>query len=324
MNCKFHACALAMLLLAACTTKPAEQVLLGTLERERIAVVADASERIVRIDVAEGAQVRAGDPILSLDPRRSDARLEQAMAEARLAGAALTELRSGTRIETIDAARATLAGTSAIVTNAKNERDRIAEIHQRGMIAVSAFDRADMELRNAQAQRDAARARLAELLKGTRIEDIEQAEAALAGAEAAVEQFELTRSRYDVVAPRDAQVDALPFKLGDQPAAGAIVVSLLAGPTYARVYVPASQRQKIQLGTQCMVSITGYAETYNATLRSIRSDPAFTPYFALTGDDASRLAYRAELVLDDKNAATLPAGLPVQAQCISHAAEAGR
>ena len=90
------------------------------------------------------------------------------------------------------------------------------------------------------------------------------------------------------------------------------------------MYVPASQRQKIQLGSQCTVNITGYAETYKATLRSIRSDPAFTPYFALTGDDASRLAYRAELVLDDKNAMALPAGLPVQVQCNDRTADAGR
>ncbi len=63
----------------------------------------------------------------------------------------------------------------------------------------------------------------------------------LSGAQAALDQLELERP----LRRRRAtgwRIDALPFKLGDQPAAGAVVVSLLAGPVYARVYVPASQR----------------------------------------------------------------------------------
>jgi len=47
-------------------------------------------------------------------------------------------------------------------------------------------------------------------------------------------------------------------------------------------------------------------------VRSIARDPSFTPYYALTGDDASRLVFRAELLLTDPGAEQLPAGLPVQ------------
>ena len=292
-----------------------ESLLLGTLERERVATTAQASERITRIDVAEGDAVHAGDSILSLDPRRIDARMEQANAEVRRAESALAELRNGTRIETIDAARADLAGTLATTANARRERDRLAEIRKRGLIAQADLDHAEAALRNATAQRDAARARLAERLNGTRIEDIEQAEAGLFSAQSAVDQLALERARYDVVAARDGRIDALPFKLGDQPAAGAVVVSLLAGPIYARVYVPASQRTKMRQGTVCAISVTGSTKSFRATVRSIRSDPAFTPYFALTGDDASRLAYRAELVLEGSDADALAAGIPAQAQC---------
>ncbi len=292
-----------------------ESLLLGTLERERVAVTAQASERITRIEVVEGDAVHAGDPILSLDPRRIDARIGQARADVRRAEAMLAELRNGSRIETIDAARADLAGAVASTANAKRERDRLAEIRQRGLIAQADLDRAETTLRNATAQRDAANARLAEKFNGTRIEDIEQAEASMASAESVVAQLELERARYDVAAPRDGWIDALPFKLGDQPAAGAVLVSLLAGPIYARVYVPASQRSHIRQGSACTVSATGTGKPFRARVRSIRSDPAFTPYFALTGDDASRLAYRAELVLEGPDAQALAAGIPAQAQC---------
>ena len=49
-------------------------------------------------------------------------------------------------------------------------------------------------------------------------------------------------------------------------------------------------------------------------MRSIRSEAAFTPYYALTGDDASRLMYRAELVLQGEAARQLPAGLSLRAE----------
>jgi HlyD family secretion protein len=45
----------------------------------------------------------------------------------------------------------------------------------------------------------------------------------------------------------------------------------------------------------------------------IRSEPSFTPYYALAGEDAARLSYLAEIQLD-KSAATLPAGVPVRVE----------
>lgn len=312
---------IALLALALCACQPSdENVLLGTLERERVSVAAEAAETIIRIDVSEGDTVSAGQALLALDARRSDARLAQAEADLRRAEALLSELRSGTRVETIDAARAELKGAEANAINARRELDRVKEMRARGLMAQADLDRANNTLRSATASRDALRARLAEWTNGTRIEDIEQAEASLQGARAQVEQRRLERARYDVVAPRDGRIDALPFKLGDQPPAGATVVSILAGSSFARVHVPASQRPAISIGMRCELTVSGMSKTFTARVRSISSDPAFTPYFALTGDDASRLSYRAELVLDADDTGNLAAGLPLQARCGDSAA----
>ncbi len=45
----------------------------------------------------------------------------------------------------------------------------------------------------------------------------------------------------------------------------------------------------------------------------IRSEPVFTPYYALVGEDATRLSYLAEVALAPDQA-DLPAGLPVQVE----------
>ncbi len=122
----------------------------------------------------------------------------------------------------------------------------------------------------------------------------------------------LTRARLTVRAPRAGRVDALPFHVGDQPAVGAELVSMLVGDApYARVFVPAPRRGGLRWATRFEVRVEGVAEPFMARLRSIRSEPSFTPYYALAGDDASRLVYRAELLLDSTPAAAdLPAGLP--------------
>lgn len=302
------------LMVVACA-KTSDPIMLGTLERDRITIPAEASETIIRIDVSEGDELKAGQSILALDTRRIDAGVEQARADLRGSQAVLDELLAGRRKEAIDAARAQSAGATARAVNARRERDRAAEIRKRGLNAQADLDRTETLLRSAEAERDAARANLAEFLNGSRIENIELAESTLEAKKAAVEQLELTRQRYSVVAAQNGRIDSIPFKLGNRPAAGAILASMLTGAVYARVYVPASQRNHVAIGGRCIVRITGNERSYDATVRSIRSDPAFTPYFALTGDDASRLAYRSEIVLEESAGDDLPVGQPVQVSC---------
>jgi HlyD family secretion protein len=120
-------------------------------------------------------------------------------------------------------------------------------------------------------------------------------------------------ARLQVHATRAGRVDALPFKAGDQPPPGATVASLLVGEApYARVFIPESRRATLREGQRFLVHVQGRDGDLPARLRSIAREPSFTPYYALTGDDASRLVYRAELALDASAAAQLPAGLPVQ------------
>ena len=99
---------------------------------------------------------------------------------------------------------------------------------------------------------------------------------------------------------------------------GALWGLLVGDAPYARVYVPASVRPNIAIGDALKVKVEGVEEPFDATVRSIASESSFTPYFALTGEDASRLVYRAELVLKGEAARKLPAGLPVQAERVSH------
>lgn len=309
---------LAFTLLGGCED-PAREPLLGTLEWDRIGLPAEASETILGWRVAEGDQVEAGQLLLELDPRRLDARLEEAKGDVGQAQARLDELTSGARSETVDASRATLSRNRAELTDAERTFQRISALYQRRQVAIAELDRARAARDQARAAVSNADAQLRELTNGTRPEQIEQATALLQAAQGRLAQLRITREHLSLRAPRAGRVDALPFKPGDQPPLNAELVSLLVGEApYARVYVPASVRPQIAIGDALKVRVEGVPEPFDATVRSIASESSFTPYFALTGDDASRLVYRAELVLQGEAARQLPAGLPVQAERVSH------
>jgi HlyD family secretion protein len=305
---------LACAALAGCQD-PGPSPILGTLEWDRVAVTAELAEPVLHWAVAEGDRVEAGTPILALDARRQDARIAEAESDLMASEARLAEATHGARIETIDAARANLARARAAQEDAEMEHARVAELRKRELVAQSVVDQALAARNQRRAETAAAEAQLRELTQGTRPEQIEQAAATVAAARAALDTLKLTRERLTVRAPRAGRIDALPFRAGDQPPVGAELVSMLVGDApYARVFVPAPRRMEVKIGTRFEVRIESIAAPFTATLRSIRSEPSFTPYYALAGDDASRLVYRAELLLDNAaGVADLPAGLPVTA-----------
>ncbi|MDE2258022.1 MAG: biotin/lipoyl-binding protein, partial [Xanthomonadaceae bacterium] len=192
----------AALVLAACRRETGPAPLLGTLEWDRIAVPAEVSEPVTQILVNEGDTVQAGQLLLTLDPRRTQAQLDAAQADVQRLTAALDELRHGARIETIDASRAALARAQTTAANARIARDRAADIRRRGLNSQADLDNANTALRQADADVKAAQANLAQLLNGTRPEDVAQGEASLAQAKAQAAQLAITLDRLSVHAPR--------------------------------------------------------------------------------------------------------------------------
>jgi HlyD family secretion protein len=155
---------------------------------------------------------------------------------------------------------------------------------------------------------------LLELEHGTRRERIAQGEAATRAAEAQASAQQVSLDKLTVVAPRAGRVDSLPYRLGDQAPVGAPLAILLAGEMpYARVYVPEPIRVDVKVGQAVRVFIEGRDEPVAGKVRMIRSEPSFTPYYALIGKDAARLSYLAEVQLDP-GAGELPAGLPVRVE----------
>jgi HlyD family secretion protein len=300
----------ALLLVPGCAReRPAE--VHGTVERDRLELIAESNERIVDIAVHEGDHVPSGAVLVRQEAGAAQPRIDQSRAALLEAQRRLADLEQGPRPRELDEARAALGGAESEFQTAQSEYARVQTLVQRKLLSQSNLDQARAMRDATRAARDAARARYELLKQGTRTEQVAAARAAVQRASAALAEVETVTSRYTVTAPRAALVEALPYKLGERPAAGRPVAILLAdGASYARVYVPEPLRTKFTAGTKVEAAVDGHAARIKGTVRYVSAEAAFTPYYALTQKDRSRLAYLAEITLED--AAALPAGMPVQ------------
>jgi HlyD family secretion protein len=301
---------IAIALLGGCKDETPQ--VLGTLEYDRISLPAPSAERIVSVAVREGDRVKAGATVMTLERTRIAAQTDVAQAQAQQQRDALAELEAGTRVEQVAQARADLARTQAQASDARSYLARLQPLGQRKLVAAVDIDRARAAAASADAQVRAAQAFLSELEHGARSERIDQARSAVRAADAQVAAQSVSLEKLQIVAPRDGRIDSLPYKLGDQAPLGAPLAVLLVGDApYARVYVPEPMRVNVKIGDRATVHVDGHGDIAGH-VRAIRSEPSFTPYYALSGKDAARLSYLAEIVLD--NAGDLPAGLPIRAE----------
>jgi len=303
--------ALGALALAACSRQDTN-TLPGTLERDRVELVADASETIVSLPFAEGAAVKAGDVIVVQDRALSAAEVDAARAQLAEAEARVEELKNGPLPTTIRAAAARRDAARVARDDAVRERDRLSALVARGLVSKSAADRQAAAAESAQAELHAAEADLRELQQGTRAEQVAQARQAADSARANLAGLETTSARLEVRAPIAATIDALPFHLGEKPAKGATVAVLLATTApYARVHVPEPMRARVAAGTAATIRVDGIDKDWHGKVRFVSSEAEFTPYYALTAADRSKLSFLAEVAFEEADATKLPSGLPV-------------
>lgn len=284
---------------------------LGTLEWDRVTLPITAAEPILRIDVQVGQRVEVGALLMQLDPARAEARRAAALGEVERLQQALAVLNAGARVENRNEAAARVAEARALATNAEQQLARRRALVAQKLLPKAELDQAEASAGAANAALTAAVAGRQLLSHGSRAEDIAQAAAAVRTAQAQLATVEIDLDRLTIRAPRAGRIDALPYKVGDQPAVAAPAVILLVGTApYARVYVPEPLRAAVRPGQAVTVQVDGIVRSFAGHLRTIRSEPSFTPYYALTGSDAARLSYLAEIDLN-ADAAELPAGVPL-------------
>jgi HlyD family secretion protein len=273
---------LAAPLLVACDNPNNLNIVVGELASDRIELIAEVNEPILEILVAEGEAVSAGQLLLRQDDTRAQ----------------------------ITQARANLEGASRDIEFRRTEFQRAKDLLEKELASPQARDRARAEL-------DAFRkAQLEELLAGTTVEELAQAEQALQQAQARRDNATVDVERHRLVAPVDGLFDTRLFEPGERPPAGQPVAVMLGGSQpYARIYVPERLRARVRPGTDARIAVDGIDASIGGRVRWVAHEAAFTPYFALTERDRGRLTYLAKVDIEAQQE-RLPDGVPVEVELL--------
>lgn len=298
--------------LIACEQDESPLPLVGTLERDRVALIAEASERVVEISVSEGKLVERGDILMQLNSERQEVEVRRARAERDAAAQRLAELVRGPRSEEVRAAQAQLKGAQDNLAVQTREYRRIADLVEQQLVAENDLDRAQNALETADAAVQSLTATLDALVVGTTAEELGQAQARLDAAEATLDALRISADRMTIRAPRRGHIESIPFRLGSQPRTGDTVMTMLADDApYARIYVPEVLHAGVRPGLAAVISVDGVANQFAAEVRYISAEAAFTPYYSLTERDRGRLSFLAEVTLTGDAGAALPSGVSV-------------
>lgn len=302
------------LLLSACDPSAETNRVVGQLESDRIELTADYAEPIIERLVREGDAVRAGQLLLQQDDSRIVARIAAADAALAQSQARLDELTRGPREEQILAERASVTGAERDLEFRQLEYERALKVHEQQLASPESRDRAKASLDAADANLELHEARLKELLTGTTIEELRQAESAVKQAEAGVSILLVEQSRHQFIAPVDGIVDSILFEFGERPGIGQPAIIMLSGSQpFVRAYVPEGMRVSITPGTLARVFVDGLETPLDGRVRWISSEAAFTPYFSLTEHDRGRLTFFAKIdLLTERD--RLPDGVPVEVE----------
>ncbi len=308
-------------LLGACSAPDDSNRVVGELASDRIEISAESNEPIVEIVVTEGQSVTAGQVLIRQDSARAAARLAEAEAALAQQQARLDELVRGPRREQIAAARASVEGATQELEFRDSELVRVREVHKRGLTSTELLDAAKAALDAAKANDKVARARLEELLAGTTIEELRQAEQAVKQASARRDSALVDLDRHTLTSPVDGIADSRLFEIGERPGQGQPVMIVLGGKQpYARVYVPEAMRVRVSAGGKALIYVDGLPAPVDGRVRWVSSEAAFTPYFALTERDRGRLSYVAKVDISEDRE-RLPDGVPAEVEFLIDSGE---
>ncbi|MEM9644131.1 MAG: efflux RND transporter periplasmic adaptor subunit [Planctomycetota bacterium] len=221
--------------------------------------------RVIRVWVNEGDSVQQGQRIAELDTAELVATQGRLQAQLASAQAALDEAISGPRVERIRVAAAEANRSAARLNQARANLDRQERLDNRGAGSRQTLDDARFEVEQWKADSEAAQARHAELLEGTRVEQLAAARAAVAQAKAALDQNAVQFEDSLVTAPFDGVVASRNIDEGAIVSPDAIAVRLIeAPPLEARFGLPPAAASRLTFESRLMIEST--TETLSARL----------------------------------------------------------
>ena len=286
-------------------------VLYGNVDIREVQLGFRVGGRLEQMNFEEGDAVTAGTVLATLDSKPSRDGLAIAEAKVAEAQARLALLRTGSRPQEIEQARARVTEAGAALKNAEQEYLRQREMTGKGLSSQGLLDNALAQRDEASARLAASREALALAIEGARAEDIAAAEAALAGAQAQREQAATQLQDTELQAPNNGVVLTRVREPGAIVSAGMPVYTLsLTDTVYVRAYVDEARLGRVVPGAKMLVTTDTSVKQYTGQVGFVSPRAEFTPKSVETPELRTDLVYRLRIVITDADD-ELRQGMPV-------------
>ncbi len=284
----------------------------GYLEGEYVYVAAPLAGRLEHLAVSRGQTVRAGESLFNLEQEAEAATEREAAERWHQAEAQLQDLRKGQRpseLATLDAQWAQARATQEL---AAIEEKRIGQLLRSQVVPVDDYDRVRIKLEQATAAVTEIDARRETARVGARVDQIEAAEAALAGARANWDRAQWAVSQKTVTAPVDALVFDTLYRPGELVAAAQPVVVLLPPANLkVRFFVPEAVRATLAVSDVVQVALSGRDRPLPARVVYLAPQAEFTPPVLYNRENRAKLVFMIEAVFEAGAGVELQPGQPV-------------
>lgn len=240
--------------------------------------------KVKKLFFHEGQYVTEGTRLVQLDTQPLELERNFAMAEKLRVATQLSELKAGTRKESIDAARATLEKARARLQLTLNELKRTKKLYEDGVLSVNEYDNAKALAEEGQAQFDEMKSILEERVAGPRIEEIQREEANLLAAEATIRIIEDKIHRATIAAPFNGYLIKKETEVGQWLEEGENALTMINdAPPKIEVHLPQYFFNKIKPGTPAKIFLESHhSQNVTETFKGKVIEKIFA------GDPASR------------------------------------
>ncbi|HEY1250800.1 MAG TPA: efflux RND transporter periplasmic adaptor subunit [Thermoanaerobaculia bacterium] len=266
--------------------RPKPLILSGSIEARDVEVGSLIGGRVSKVLVDEGSTVKAGQPVVQLEPDLIDLQIQQQQSRVAQAKAGLAKTQRGPRAEEIARARAS-------AQNAERERVRQWNLKEKGIVGQEAYDAAATQATTTSQM-------LQELERGSRPEDIEAAKAALAAEERQLGYLQRQRQESVVNAPADGVIESLDLRPGDIVAPNQPVAKLLEpSQLWVRVYVPEPQLGRVRVGQRAALKVDTFPNReFPGKVVEIRTQSEYTPRNVQTLGQRMDQVFGAKVAID--------------------------
>ncbi len=268
--------------------------------------------RLASLAVDEGATVAAGDTLGRLDDEPFVNALREAEAALAVATARSTLYHEGYRKEDVEQARARLVASEAVLKNTNQTLARERQLITTGATARRGLDDAQAARDRAAADVEVARQAYTAFSRGYRAEEVAEATAEVARAEARLDGARLQLTDTELVAPAAGVVLTRAVEPGTMLAAGATVLTLsLTEPVWIRAYVSETALGRVPPGTAVRIHTDARPDRpYRGVIGFVSPTAEFTPKHVETAELRTALVYRLRVIVTDPDPA-LRQGMPV-------------